>query len=151
MARFSFASAKTRSMVCERRAGTGCFAYRRMPDVLRPFRILLPDRADDRFGMLLVLYAPLPGGTALADIAFVFPIPFPVGGGITENLVLRAQDTAVGLSVHIRIPGKVPFPGHWPPAGERWDSSTVKDLLADPWRFVPRIRCYDQSFRIIRR
>ena len=68
-----------------------------MPDVLRPFRILLPNRAGDRFGVLLVLYAPLPGETALADIAFVFPIPFPVGGGITENLVLRAQDTAVGL------------------------------------------------------
>ena len=49
----------------------------------------------------------------------------------------------------ILIPRQVPFLRHWTLVEARWDSSTVKDLFADPWRFVARIRCDHLIFRIM--
>ena len=136
-----------------RSQSVGCFAYWRMPDVFRPFQIRLPDMTGYRFRVLPVLCAPLPLWAISANIAFalVFPISFTVGGGITENLVLRAQDTIVIFIVYVRVPGQVSFLCHWPPVGQRWDSSAVEDLFANPWRFVPCVRCNYLDFRIMRR
>ena len=75
-----------------RTQGIGCFAYRRMPDILCPLQILLPDMAGYGFCVLPVLRTSFPNRAALTDVALalIFPISFTVGGGITENLVLRA-------------------------------------------------------------
>ena len=82
-------------------------------------------------GVLPILRTAFPHRPALTNVAFTlaFPISLTVSGGITQDLVLRAWDTVVVFVVHIRISGQVSFPGHWPLVGERWDSSTVKDLF----------------------
>ena len=49
----------------------------------------------------------------------------------------------------ILIPRQVPFLRHWTLVEARWDFSTVKDLFADPWRFVARIRCDHLILRIM--
>ena len=122
-----------------------------MPDVLSPLQILLPDMPGHGFRVLLVLRASFPHRALLTLVAFtlVFPISFAVGGGITQNLVLWTQDTVVIFIVYILIPRQVPFLRHWPLVGERWYPSTVKDLFADPWRFVARIRCDHLDFWIM--
>ena len=75
-----------------RTQGVGCLTYRRMPYVLCPLQIFLPDMTGYGFRVLPVLRAFLQFWAIPANIAFalIFPISFTVGGGITENLVLRA-------------------------------------------------------------
>ena len=48
---------------------------------------------------------------ALADVTFALLIPFMVGGGIAQDLVLQAWNTAVIFIVHIRIPEQGLFLG----------------------------------------
>ena len=134
-----------------RTQGIGCFAERGMADIFRSLQILLPDMTGYCFRMLPVLRTFLQFWAISANIAFalVFPISFAVGSGITQNLVLRTQDTIVIFIVHVCIPGQVPFLGHWSFVGKRWDPSTIQDLFANPWRFVPCIRCNNLYFRIM--
>ena len=134
-----------------RTQGVGCFAERGMADIFRSLQILLPDMTGYCFRMLPVLRTFLQFWAISANIAFalVFPISFAVGSGITQNLVLRTQDTIVIFIVHVCIPGQVPFLGHWSFVGKRWDPSTIQDLFANPWRFVPCIRCNNLYFRIM--
>ena len=134
-----------------RTQSVGYLAYRRMPDILCSFQILLPDMTGYRFRVLSVLRTILQLRAISANITFalVFLISFTVGSGITENLILRAQDTIVIFIIHVCIPGQVSFLCHWPLVEERWDSSTVEDLFADPWRFIACIRCNYLNFRIM--
>ena len=134
-----------------RTQGVGCLTYRRMPYVFCPLQIFLPDMTGYGFRVLPVLRAFLQFWAIPANIAFalIFPISFTVGSGITENLVLRAQDTIVIFIIYVRIPGQIPFLRHRPFVGKRWDFSTIEDLFANPWRFVPCIRCNDLYFRIM--
>ena len=116
----------------------GCLTCRRMPYVFCSFQILLPDVAGYGLRVLPILRTFLQFWAISANIAFtlVFFISFTVGRGITENLILRAQDTIVIFIVHVRIPGQIPFLCHWPFVGKRWDFSTIEDLFANPRRFV---------------
>lgn len=129
----------------------GCLTCRRMPYIFCSFQILLPDVAGYGLRVLPILRTFLQFWAISANIAFtlVFFISFTVGRGITENLILRAQDTIVIFIVHVRIPGQVPFLCHWPFVGKRWDFSTIEDLFANPRRFVPCIRCNKLYFRIM--
>ena len=112
-----------------RTQSAGCLAHRRMPDVFCPLQIFLPDMAGYGFRVLPVLRAFLQFWAIPANIAFalIFPISFTVGSGITENLVLRAQDTIVIFIIYVRIPGQIPFLRHRPFVGKRWDFSTIED------------------------
>ena len=116
-----------------RTQSVGCLTYRGMPYIFCPFQIFLPDMAGYGFRILPVLRTFLQFRAISANIAFalVFLISFTVGSGITENLVLRAQDTIVIFIIYVRIPGQVPFLCHWPFVGKRWDLSTIEDLFAN--------------------
>ena len=128
-----------------------CLTYRRMPYTFCSFQILLTDMAGYGFRVQPVLRTFLPFWAILANTAFtlVFLLSFTVGSGITEDLIVRTQNTIVIFIVHIRIPRQIPFLCHGPFVGKRWDSSTIEDLFANQWRFVPCIRCNDLYFRIM--
>ena len=98
----------------------GFLARRRMPKVLRSFYVDVPDMARHGLCTLLIFSAAFTDGTGFANVtfAFVLPVAFAVGGGITQNLVLWAEDTVVILITDIFIPGQVPFLRHRPLIGQ---------------------------------
>ena len=53
--------------------GVGCFAKRRMPDVFRPFQVILPDVARNCFGTLSAQGAAFTDRAALADVTLEAP------------------------------------------------------------------------------
>ena len=112
--------------------GVGCFAKRRMADILRPFQIILPDVALNCFSALPALRAAFTYRAAFANVAFalVLPISITVGGRITQDLVLWAEDTIVIFIVNIFIPRQVALPGHRALIGQGRDSFAVEDLFA---------------------
>ena len=75
-----------------RTQGVGCLTYRGMPYIFCPILIFLPDMAGYGFRVLPVLRTSFPNRAALTDVALalIFPISFTVGGGITQDLILRA-------------------------------------------------------------
>ena len=118
-----------------------CLAKRRMPHVLRALYVVVPDMARHGLCALLIFSAAFTDGTIPANVAlaFVLPVAFAAGGGITQNLVLWAEDAVVVFIVDICISGQVPLLRHRPFVGRRRDSPAVEDLLADPRRFVARV------------
>ena len=119
----------------------GFLANRRMPKVLRSFYVVVPDVARHGLCVLLIFGAAFADRTAFTSVtlAFVLPVALTVGGGIAQNLVLRAENAVVILIVDIFVPGQVPLLRHRPLVGQRWDSPAVDYLLADPRRFVARV------------
>ena len=118
-----------------------CLAKRRMPHVLRALYVVVPDMARHGLCALLIFSAAFTDRTVPANVAlaFVLPVAFAADGGITQNLVLWAEDAVVVFIVDICISGQVAFLCHWPFVGRRRDSPAVEDLLADPRRFVARV------------
>ena len=100
---------------------------------------------------LLIFGAVFADRTAFTNVtlAFVLPAAIAIGGGITQNLVLRAENAVVILIVNIFIPGQVPFLRHRAFIGQRRDSPAVEDLFADPGCFVARVGGDDLGFGIV--
>ena len=119
----------------------GCFAKRRMPDIFRPIYVILPDVARHSFSTLLALGTTFTDRAALINVAFtpILSISIPVGGCITQNLVLRTKYTIVIFIINIFIPRKISLLCHRALIRQGWDSSAVKYLLAYPWRFISSI------------
>ena len=88
----------------------GFLAKRRMPKVLRAFYVVVPDMA--RYGLctLLIFGAAFADRTVFANVAFAFvlPVAIAIGGGIAQNLVLRAEDAVVIFIVDIFVLWQVP-------------------------------------------
>ena len=114
-------------------------------------QIFLPDMTGYGFRVLPVLRAFLQFWAIPANIAFalIFPISFTVGSGITSELVFCGTGHNRNIHHSCTVPGQIPFLRHRPFVGKRWDFSTIEDLFANPWRFVPCIRCNDLYFRIM--
>ena len=81
----------------------------RMPHVLRAFYVVVPDMARHSLCTLLILGAAFADGAVFADItlAFVLPVALAIGGGIAQNLVLRAENAVVIFIIDIFILGQV--------------------------------------------
>lgn len=84
----------------------GRLAYRRMPDVLSLFEIVLPDMPGDRLDTLPVLCSLFPNRPVPADIALalVFPVSIAVSCIVFQHPVLRAKYTIIVFVVDILIP-----------------------------------------------
>ena len=128
-----------------------CLANRRMPHVLRSFYVVVPDMARHGLCVLLIFGAAFADGTVFANVtlAFVLSVAITVGGGIAQNLVLRAEDAVVVFIVNIFIPGQVAFLRHRALVWQRRDSPAVEYLLADPRRFVARVGGDNLCFGIV--
>ena len=61
--------------------------------------------------------------------SFVLPVALAVGGGIAQNMVLRAEDAVVVFVIDIFIPGQVPLLRHRAFIGQRRDSPLSKICL----------------------
>lgn len=119
----------------------GFLANVRMPNVLRALYVVVPDMARHGLCTRLIFGAAFADRTIPANVtfAFVLPVAIAVGGGITQNLVLRTEDAVVVFIIDIFIPGQVVLLCHRSLVGQRRDSPAVEDLFADPRRFVARV------------
>ena len=78
----------------------GFLAKRRMPKVLRAFYVVVPDMPRHGLCTLLIFGAAFADGTVFANVtfAFILPVAIAVGGGIAQNLVLRAENAVSQIS-----------------------------------------------------
>ena len=131
--------------------GVGCFAKRRMPDVLRAFYVILPDMARHSFGTLPALRATFTDRAVFANVALapILPVSPTVGSSVTQDLVLWTENAVIILIVDVFIPRQIAFLRHRALIGQGWDSPTVEDLLADPGRFVPYVGRNNLNLRIV--
>ena len=122
-----------------------------MPDVFRALYVIVPDVARNGFGTLPALRTALSNRTIFANVAFalVLSVAITVGGCVVQNLILRTENTVIIIVVHIFIPREVALLRHRALIGQRRNSSTVEDLLADPRGFVAGIRRNDLHLRVM--
>ena len=87
------------------RVGFSC-QCRRMSHVLRSFYVVVPDMPRHGLCTLLIFGAAFADGTVFANVTFalVLPVAIAIGGGITQNLVLRTENAIVIFIVDIFIP-----------------------------------------------
>ena len=76
-----------------------------MADIFGVLYVILPDVPRNDFGFVAALGAICKVGTIFADVtlALVFAVTVPVRGGITQNLIVRAQITVMILIVNIIV------------------------------------------------
>lgn len=122
-----------------------------MPDVFRALYVIVPDVARNGFGTLPALRTALSNRTIFANVAFalVLSVAITVGGCVVQNLILRTENTVIIIVVRIFIPREVALLRHRALIGQRRNSSTAEDLLADPRGFVAGIRRNDLHLRVM--
>ena len=122
-----------------------------MPDVLSPLQILLPDMPGPRFSCAAGFACIVPAQGTPDTRSLYSCIPGILRGWWWHNAESCLVDTGHSRNIHrIHNHTAAGSPSrHRPLVGERWYPSTVKDLFADPWRFVARIRCDHLDFWIM--
>lgn len=122
-----------------------------MPDILSHFHEALPDMPRNSLFALGILCTQCPCGTILAQVgaAFVFPVAVPVGSGIVQRFIFRANHIVKVFIVDVVIPGMAAFFGFGAGIGRSQNSAAFKDSLANPGCFVGAIRGNDFVFGIM--
>ena len=79
---------------------------RSVPSIISHFLVFLPDMPGNCFNAVFVIGTKVSCWAITADlwIAFIFPVTFPIGSAVVQNLVLRTDDTVEMLVINILPP-----------------------------------------------
>ena len=125
--------------------------FRRVTGVVRQFLIILPDMPLHRLDTVFGMGTQVPGRAVGTDfgVAFVFPVALPVGGGVAQGLVFRADNAVIIFIVNVLSPFMSALHRHGALVGCGQYAAVLKNLFADRGCLVSRIG--DDCFHLRKR